>query len=148
MASHLPNFFSFPYCIIIIIIFTTDQNTTAKASCAPKTCSPTGLTVRFPFRLSDDRDLIQRSRARCGYPGFELSCRNNYGDAILSLPSGDFAVKTIIYEAQTLTIDDPGQCLPKRFLESNFSVSGTPFRARNLGSFTFLNCSSAPKKSR
>lgn len=147
MASST-NFFSLPYFIIVIIIFTTEIFTSRHAkACTQRNCSQTGLTVRFPFQLSDGHDdqyVFDEDQARCGYPGFELSCRNNSNDTILYLPSGDFAVRMIVYDGQMLTIDDPNKCLPKRFLESNFSVSGTPFRIRNLGSFTYLNCSSVP----
>ncbi|XP_062074560.1 RING-H2 finger protein ATL20-like [Humulus lupulus] len=148
--SHFSKILSFSlYSIVInLFMFTTEITSSESSTCTRKNCSPTGLTIRFPFQISDGHDRpyfnLQNS-PRCGYPGFELSCRNNTSDAILSLPAGDFAVRMIFYGAQVLTIDDPDNCLPRRFLDTKFTVSGTPFRVRNLGSFTFLNCSSAPE---
>ncbi|XP_015896428.2 RING-H2 finger protein ATL20 [Ziziphus jujuba] len=104
--------------------------------CPETTCPSSGIPVKFPFRLS------HYGAVRCGYPGFELSC-NHRSDPIVSLPSGDFAVRSIYYERQTFWIDDPETfCLPKRLLQRNFSVSGTSFKVGNLVHFTFLNCSS------
>ncbi|KAF3448702.1 hypothetical protein FNV43_RR09415 [Rhamnella rubrinervis] len=110
----------------------------SSAKTCPETyCPSNALTVKFPFRLPE----YQRD-PRCGYPGFHLSC-NNRNETIVSLPSGDFAVRSILYERQKLWIDDPETyCLPKRLMEKNFSVSGTNFMVENLTPFAFLNCSS------
>ncbi|KAM6557707.1 hypothetical protein CsatB_004726 [Cannabis sativa] len=144
VSSKILSFFLLPYSILIIMNFTT----TVAQICNRNNCiSPTELTVKFPFQISDQNHYP----TRCGYPGFDLSCRNTTttttgagADAIISLPAGDFAVREIVYGSQVLTIDDPDNCLPKRFLDTKFSVSGTPFRVRNLGSFTFFNCSPEP----
>ncbi|KAL5552312.1 hypothetical protein UlMin_002488 [Ulmus minor] len=110
--------------------------TTAK-SCPTTYCSSSeiSLPVRFPFRLTS-----RNQDPRCGYPGFDLSCKN--GNPTISLPSGDFVVGLINYGYQMLIIEDPQSCLPKRFLSGNFTVRGTPFRVGSFQSFTFLNCSS------
>ncbi|XVF10419.1 hypothetical protein REPUB_Repub07fG0181300 [Reevesia pubescens] len=91
--------------------------------------------IRFPFRLNNQPD-------RCGYPRFNLSCRNQV-QTILSLPfSGDFHVVNIDYMSQNIWINDPDSCAPKRLLQG-LNLSGTPFDLLYTRSFTFFNCSSA-----
>ncbi|XVF12972.1 hypothetical protein REPUB_Repub08aG0166600 [Reevesia pubescens] len=91
--------------------------------------------IRFPFRLNNQLD-------RCGYPGFNLSCKNQ-AQPILSLPfSGDFNVVNIDYMFQNIWINDPDSCAPKRLLQG-LNLSGTPFDLLYPRSYTFFNCSSA-----
>ncbi|XVE58063.1 hypothetical protein DITRI_Ditri04bG0140200 [Diplodiscus trichospermus] len=91
--------------------------------------------IRFPFRLNSQPD-------RCGYPRFNLSCRNQ-AQPILSLPfSGDFNVVNIDYMFQNIWINDPDDCAPKRLLQG-LNLSGSPFELLYPRSYTFFNCSSA-----
>ncbi|XWS38235.1 hypothetical protein CRYUN_Cryun19dG0113500 [Craigia yunnanensis] len=91
--------------------------------------------IRFPFRLNNQPD-------RCGYPRFNLSCKNQ-AQTILSLPfSGDFTVVNIDYRFQNIWINDPDYCAPKRLLQG-LNLSGTPFDLLYPQSYTFFNCSSA-----
>ncbi|KAF3448703.1 hypothetical protein FNV43_RR09416 [Rhamnella rubrinervis] len=125
-----------PYFLTLFAFFNIEIASGSAKTCPETYCPSNALTVKFPFRLPE----YQRD-ACCGYPGFDLSC-NNRNETIVSLPSGDFAVRSIIYERQKLWIDDPETyCLPKRLLKKNFSVSGTNFMVENLTLFTFLNCS-------
>ncbi|XP_073135722.1 putative RING-H2 finger protein ATL21A isoform X2 [Henckelia pumila] len=116
----------------ILIIFSIP--TQSVASCKPESCDiDLGPEVRFPFRLT-------RQPVRCGYPGFELSC-NSKKETILKLPvSGEFRVNSIDYISQTLSMRDPGPCLPIRI--PGFDPSGTPFRGAHAKNYTFFNCSS------
>ncbi|KAL5541294.1 hypothetical protein UlMin_042516 [Ulmus minor] len=129
---------SFAKLVSILFFFFSflPTKTTAK-SCPTTYCSSSEilLPVRFPFRLTS-----RNQDPRCGYPGFDLSCKN--GNPTISLPSGDFVVRLINYGYQMLIIEDPQSCLPKRFLSGNFTVRGTPFRVGSFQRFTFLNCSS------
>ncbi|XP_022733425.1 RING-H2 finger protein ATL22-like [Durio zibethinus] len=94
--------------------------------------------IRFPFRLNNQPD-------RCGYPRFNLSCRNQ-AQPILSLPfSGDFNVVNIDYMFQNIWINDPDYCAPKRLLQG-LNLSGTPFDLLYPRSYTFFNCSPASKE--
>lgn len=92
--------------------------------------------IRFPFKLKSQPD------DRCGYPGFDLECNN--GQTILSLPnSGEFIVGNIDYSDQTIFLDDPNNCVPKRLLlNDSFSAAGSPFQEFFPQSLTFFNCSS------
>ncbi|XP_022738202.1 RING-H2 finger protein ATL22-like [Durio zibethinus] len=91
--------------------------------------------IRFPFRLNNQPD-------RCGYPRFNLSCKNE-AQTILSLPfSGNFTVVNIDYMFQNIWINDPDFCPPKRLLQG-LNLSGTPFDLLYPRSYTFFNCSSA-----
>ncbi|OMO79766.1 Zinc finger, RING-type [Corchorus capsularis] len=90
--------------------------------------------IRFPFQLNDQPD-------RCGYPGFNLSCRNEV-QTTLTLPfSGNFTVVNIDYIFQNIWINDPDHCVPKRLLQG-LNLSGTPFDLLYPRSYTFFNCSS------
>ncbi|KAL5750093.1 hypothetical protein ACOSP7_024696 [Xanthoceras sorbifolium] len=118
-----------------LILFSAIHRTTSVQTC-PVSCGATGPEswIRFPFRRDDQAP-------RCGYPGFELSC-NNGSQTILHLPNmGSFLVENINYKSQTILINDPDYCLPKRFTRS-FTLSGTPFEPWNPVEFTFYNCSS------
>ncbi|XWS50084.1 hypothetical protein CRYUN_Cryun12cG0058000 [Craigia yunnanensis] len=89
--------------------------------------------IRFPFRLNNQPD-------RCGYPRFNLSCRNQT-KTILALPfSGEFIVENIDYWSQTIWIDDPDYCTPRRLLKG-LNSSGTPFEPLYPQNYMFLNCS-------
>lgn len=139
-------FFSFLLLLIFFFFIPT------RASCPPSSCpGGGGPTVRFPFRL---QSLQLR---RCGYAGFDLSCNNQTHQTTLSLSNSsgnNFVVQTIDYDLQTLIVNDPDHCLPKRFLDRSFdNLPGkTPFRIHSFKTYTFLNCSpqatSFPAKAR
>ncbi|KAJ6326617.1 hypothetical protein OIU78_013666 [Salix suchowensis] len=63
---------------------------------------------------------------------------------ILNLPNtGNFTVLNINYRSQTVTIKDPQNCLPQKFMNSSFDLSESPFIPElHDRFFTFLNCSS------
>ncbi|KAB5564604.1 hypothetical protein DKX38_004658 [Salix brachista] len=64
---------------------------------------------------------------------------------ILNLPNtGNFTVLNINYRSQTVTIKDPQNCLPQKFMNSSFDLSESPFIPERHDRFliTFLNCSS------
>ncbi|KAI9174376.1 hypothetical protein LWI28_016415 [Acer negundo] len=132
MSSSDQLFFFF---FFFLIFFSVIHISTSVNTC-PISCHATGLgpVIRFPFRRNDQP-------IPCGYPGFELSC-NSRSQTILNLPKlGNFTVQNIDYQSQTIWINDPDYCLPKRLLRS-FSLSDTPFNVENLMEFTFYNCSS------
>ncbi|PQQ16781.1 RING-H2 finger protein ATL20 [Prunus yedoensis var. nudiflora] len=126
-------FFSLLLLLIFFFIIPT------RASCPPSSC-PLGPIVSFPFRL-------QRFQLRrCGYPGFDLSCDNETLQTTLSLSNSSgnkFVVQTIDYDLQTLIVNDPDHCLPKRFLDRSFDnpPNTTPFRIQSFKMYKFLNCS-------
>lgn len=121
-----------------LFLFFRPQITTA--SCGEPKCAPEGPSVRFPFsRLSYNNHFSKN----CGYPGFGLSC-NDQRQTILTLPfSEDFIVQNINYLDQVVTINDPDNCLPRRFFHRDLSlVIDTPF-VYTYGplNYTFLTCS-------
>ncbi|XP_021288961.1 putative RING-H2 finger protein ATL21B [Herrania umbratica] len=92
-----------------------------------------GQWIRFPFSLSDEAD-------RCGYPRFNLSCRNQ-ALTVITLPfAGEFRVEIIDYWVQSIWINDPDYCTPRRFLKG-LNLSHTPFEPVHPQNYTFLNCS-------
>ncbi|XP_039055977.1 putative RING-H2 finger protein ATL21A [Hibiscus syriacus] len=89
-------------------------------------------SIRFPFRLNNQLD-------RCGYPRFNLLCKNQF-QTVLSLPfSGDFNVVNIDYMFQNIWINDPDYCVPKCLLQG-LNLSLIPFSLLYPQSFTFFKC--------
>ncbi|KAM5572163.1 RING-H2 finger protein ATL20 [Rosa sericea] len=130
-------FFSFSLFFLFFLFFLFPQRArAASADCSISSCR-NGPPVRFPFRLRRIQPLL------CGYPRFDLSCNNQ--TTTLTLPgSGAFLVKRIDYKYQTLWINDPNSCLPKRLLSHPFSLHDTPFSVvGGSKNYTFLNCSSS-----
>ncbi|ONI07421.1 hypothetical protein PRUPE_5G119300 [Prunus persica] len=107
-------------------------------TCGGSTCTADGPLVRFPFLLRDHQ------ASSCGYPAFNLSC-NNKNQTVLTLPSssGDFIVQSIDYIDQTLTINDPDNCLLRRFLHHDINLKNSLFSHANAPeNYTFVGCSS------
>ncbi|XP_068306718.1 putative RING-H2 finger protein ATL21B [Pyrus communis] len=130
----------FSLFLLFLIFFV---HPTRVSSICPTSNCPDGPPVRFPFRLRN----LQPSR--CGYnPGFDLSC-SNQTLITLRLPAAtdNFIVQLIDYEFQTLYINDPNRCLPRRFLDNVFKLQGTPFHIESFKNLTFLNCSSQARES-
>lgn len=96
------------------------------------------INIQFPFGLK-----VTNQTRGCSYPRFQLSC-DNRNRTILSVPgSEDLVVKSIDYKTQTVKVNDPDGCLPKRFLH-NLSISLHPpftFDA-TVYDLTFLRCPS------
>lgn len=89
----------------------------------PLRCGPLEVPIRFPF---------------CDHSRFNLHC-TDLNKTILELPmSGTFLVRNIDYRKQQIYINDPENCLVKRFL--NFNISGSPFSSRFNIFYTFLIC--------
>lgn len=125
----------FSICIVLSFIHAGGSSVIT----CPMKCRVNGPVVRFPFRLINQPE-------RCGFPGYDLSC-SNMTKTVIQLPnSGEFIVLSIDYLSQTLVINEPqpDSCLPGRFLDNSFSLSGSPFDEQEYPSeFTFLNCSSS-----
>ncbi|XP_021818627.1 RING-H2 finger protein ATL22-like [Prunus avium] len=71
------------------------------------------------------------------------SCNNQKQTIILTLPSSeDFIVQNINYKDQRVTVNNPNNCLPRRFLKHDFNLTDSPFDfATGTENYTFLNCS-------
>ncbi|XP_016651125.1 PREDICTED: RING-H2 finger protein ATL22-like isoform X2 [Prunus mume] len=145
MAMATLEIFTFFFFFPLVVPSTT--------TCGGSTCPAGGPLVRFPFLLRDHQ------ASSCGYPGFNLLC-NNKNQTILTLPSSswDFIVQSIDYVDQTLTIDDPDNCLPRRFLYHDINLKNSPFSYANAPeNYTFVgaqltwyvpNCRSREAKGR
>ncbi|GKU90280.1 hypothetical protein SLEP1_g4290 [Rubroshorea leprosula] len=112
----LPNLKPFSPLINLFIIFTlfclerkilaVDFHYTACN--VPTTCG--SQEIKFPFYIPDQQESF------CGYPGFELSCRNNK-TLILTLPNNDdytiqdytrqdYTIQEIFYQNQSLRVSN------------------------------------------
>lgn len=106
----------------------------AANDCQFSLCGNNSILIRFPFQLEGEQ------RPYCGYPGFNVSCRNDSKTALRLPSSGEFYVRKINYLTQQIQVYDPDDCLPKRLLSLNFSSS--PFTATFSRNYTFLSCTS------
>ncbi|KAK7366537.1 hypothetical protein VNO80_08530 [Phaseolus coccineus] len=125
-------------CLLLLIVFLLPLR--GESTCRTISCGK--IKIQFPFGLKQTQ-IQATGSGRCSYPRFQLSC-DNRNRTILSLPgSGDLVVKSINYKSQTLNVNDPEGCLPKRFLH-NLSLSLHPpftFEA-TVYDLTFLRCPS------
>lgn len=141
--STLPSLIS-----LFILISTTKSD---KFTHETTSCETFGLPIRFPFSLNQ----LNQTNILYSYPGFELSCSNRttttFSEPLLTLPkSVDFVVKRISYVDQTIWVNDPEKCLPKRFMFDHnnsfmLNLKDSPFRLSDyytFVNFTFLNCPS------
>jgi len=114
----------------------------AHDQCIESSCGHTQPFVKFPFEI-----VKESSQDQFVYPKeFSLYCTENKKTMIvLSTTSGPvkFVVTNIDYESQIISISDPDNCLPKKFLILNNS-SFEPYRfgSESDGKISFFNCSS------
>ncbi|GMN31581.1 hypothetical protein TIFTF001_003322 [Ficus carica] len=135
MTSFKTFFLCFSFFFVLVFRASADITTCGKASCMPG-----GSPVHFPFRLRN-----RQNSSSCAYAArtgrFDLSC-NNRSQTLIRLGSGDFTVERIDYKEQSIWINDPDDCLPRRFLNQEFAnLTGETFQIANLQNYTFLNCS-------
>ncbi|KAK7358520.1 hypothetical protein VNO77_00452 [Canavalia gladiata] len=132
-------------CVFCIFFFHLQTTRGKQVNCNTFTCGD--IDIQFPFGLQGSNQ-----DRRCSYypsPTFQLSCQNRT-QTILTLPNfGDLLVKSIDYESQSIRVNDPNGCLPKRFLTlNNWNLSGSPFKLNPIiygtipYNLTFFRCSS------
>lgn len=125
---------------ILLSILSLNHIATSIENCPVQYCGSgsSSVRVKFPFQIINNPRMARNPR--CGYPRFELACVGN--QTILMLPGSEpFVVLNIDYSVQTLNINDPQNCLPRRYL-NDFSLGNSPFYPDLRTDFTFLNCSS------
>ncbi|XP_017971750.1 PREDICTED: LEAF RUST 10 DISEASE-RESISTANCE LOCUS RECEPTOR-LIKE PROTEIN KINASE-like 1.1 [Theobroma cacao] len=84
------HFFIFSSFFLAKKALAVDKNFTICSE--PSTCGR--HNIKFPFFIQE---------RRCGYPGFNISCRNST-DPILSLPDGDYIIHDIFYQNQSFRV--------------------------------------------
>ncbi|KAK2453210.1 rust resistance kinase Lr10 [Trifolium repens] len=109
--------------------------------CRELSCGPDEPIVQFPFQL-----VKQSSQDRCVYPEFCLYCTPNKKTMmVLSTTSGPikFLVYAIDYESNQMSISDPDNCIPKKFLKlMNSSFLPYRFYTDSITKLSIFNCSS------
>lgn len=119
-------------CLFPFIILAAEAS---EINCPMINCSHEAPLIRFPFRLIDQQPKS------CGYPGFNLFCKENTTTIHFS-SYGDLIVNSISYEIPKLNLLDPKNCVHGVFLNLNLSL--TPFRYYNvLKKYKYINCSSS-----
>ncbi|CAL5187427.1 unnamed protein product [Lathyrus oleraceus] len=137
----------FPFIFSIFLLF-FDSTKSKHQSCVKRYCgNPNlGLLLEFPFILREQYHNINNQTARCGYPGFEVSC-DRYKQAVLKLSNDrEFVIKSFSLERQRMWISGPNNCPPLRFLQNIDFKDDSPFQWDNsflslFENVTFLNCS-------
>ncbi|KAL9677986.1 hypothetical protein QQ045_015824 [Rhodiola kirilowii] len=109
--------------VFSLILFDLLGALTSTDKCTTPSCNPYAtFSISFPFLLPQ-----YQLDFRCEYSSdFTLSCSTDK-KTLLRLPksSGNFAIETIDYSKQKVTLTDPNVCFPSRFLE--FRLSDSPF---------------------
>nr|XP_023916389.1 rust resistance kinase Lr10-like [Quercus suber] len=102
----------------------------------PVRCGDHGPDIRFPFRLSKDRQPDQHG-------GFDLYC-NDKDDTVLELSTSVKAfVKHIDYKSQSIEVTDSDGCFPRKIRELKLNLSSSPFRfneAKYLYDYSLFDC--------
>ncbi|KAK9143979.1 hypothetical protein Syun_013379 [Stephania yunnanensis] len=144
--------------LAILLAVTTKGEDHFDDASAETRCGDDGPPIRFPFSLiklqqQDHHHHHPNVTSSSGYPGFELSCTDQY-HTLLQLPhGGKFRVTQIDYAFQELIVSDPDGCIVPRLLHLNLSSS--PFlgyqdtlvmKDYSIHKYTFFNCSSTNKE--
>ncbi|XP_027342764.1 putative RING-H2 finger protein ATL21A [Abrus precatorius] len=115
-----PSTILYVFCILLFHLQITRGK---QVNCNSLSCGD--IDIQFPFGLKGSNQ--DRSCSYYPAPTFHLSCINRT-QTILTLPYfGDLLVKSIDYESQSIRVNDPNGCLPKRFLHK-WNLSGSPFK--------------------
>ncbi|KAJ8622247.1 hypothetical protein MRB53_030776 [Persea americana] len=135
MGSLEQSFFFRLLSLLLSLLLIIEYSHAYPISCEPESCGTgDGPLIRFPFRIKG------LQHPRCGYPGFDLYCKDNYAFIHFPLLGRDVIVETINYEYQTLTIVAGKNCLWNLlFTSPNFTSSRINPDSWTL--YTLLNCS-------
>ena len=131
----------------MVLLLPHSTGSTTPPTCK-RYCGSPELAIEFPFQLTQNYTTSVERDARCGYKGFEVSC-NKRNQSLIKLPdAGEFVVKNIFLEKQYVWINDPDECLAKRFLQK-IDLKDSPFGwgLHNFDLVIFYNCTESPGKS-
>ncbi|KAI4297625.1 hypothetical protein L6164_037509 [Bauhinia variegata] len=119
------------YCSLLKIVFLFLVNFgRGHNHCKENRCGRHGPPIRFPFYLIDGKANYS------GYPpGFGLSCTHKH-EIVLELNAVKFSVQHIDYQSQTIHINDPKNCLPRK-LQNIYQSSNLPSNSNIPSKFGF-----------
>ncbi|CAN6441229.1 unnamed protein product [Victoria cruziana] len=104
-------FYLFPSCTV--------ADSPEYTACAPTTCN--GISISYPFSLSSAYGI------GCGFPGLNLTCREDEANTLFNTSSGlHFIVKGIDYTTQTFNLTIPSSLMkdsPCRRPSANITLS-------------------------
>jgi len=120
--------------MLLLIVSSKGQN-----ECSESSCGFQEPPIRFPFQP------VQGMKDACDFPGLCLYCSEN-NETMLVHPTVKLRVTYMSYKLQLIYLEDPENCLPKKFLNlNNFTVP--PYKpdssdARETHNLNFFDCSS------
>jgi len=134
--------------IMLLLLLLLIHKGSSIDECRESSCGPyhEPQNIRFPFQL-----VKESSQDQCIHPEFCLYCtENNETMMVLSTTSGPikFLVDYIDYESNRISVLDPDNCIPIKFLKLNNS-SFLPYRIfpqPGTTKLSFFNCSSVRKR--
>jgi hypothetical protein len=140
------------YFLFFLVIFLLFHSTKSKAPiCDKRHCGNSSELFEFPFQLREENQINNAQSDRCGYPGFEVFCKNKKQPLITLLNGREFVVKHIFHETRIL-VEDINGCKPRRFLQNIDIDNDSPFQLDNsyendhYENVTFLNCTNNVEK--
>ena len=132
--------------IMLLLLLLLIHKGSSIDECRESSCGPYAQNIRFPFQL-----VKESSQDQCIHPEFCLYCTENKETMmVLSTTSGPikFLVNHIDYESNRISVMDPDNCIPIKFLKLNNS-SFLPYlfesQPRTI-KYSFFNCSSVRKR--
>jgi len=144
-------YFLFP--AVIFLLFHSTKSTTP--ICDKRHCGNSSELffdfIEFPFQLREEDQINNTQSDRCGYPGFEVVCKNKQPSITLS-NGREFVVQHIFHERQRILVKDINGCAPRRFLQNIDINDDSPFQLDNsyendhYENVTFLNCTNNVEK--
>lgn len=129
--------------MLLLLLMLINSSSSSNDECRKSTCGPNQPIIRFPFQL-----VKESSHDRCLNPEFCLYCTQN-NKTMLSLPTTSgpiqFLVPEIDYEFNSISISDPDNCFPEKFLKLKLYNSSFLLPYENYSqsrTIVFFNCSS------
>ncbi|ESW33506.1 hypothetical protein PHAVU_001G075500 [Phaseolus vulgaris] len=102
--------------ITLLLILMLAVSSSGQNECSELSCGSEEPLIRFPFQL------LQGMKDACDSPGLCVYCSENK-ETMLVHPTVKLRVTNIDYRSQLTYLEDPENCLPKKFLNLyNFTI--------------------------
>ncbi|KAI3907045.1 hypothetical protein MKX01_027946 [Papaver californicum] len=135
------------YSIFLFLVLFPEMITSTRESCPSIQCSSTEPKISYPFGIKD----FESVQCGNGYkPGYNLTCNSKGETVIDNIPflDGKFLVRKINYHRREIQIQDPDNCLPRRYLRDlndayDSATSTSLLKAYAYQLHTFFSCTTS-----